>query len=152
MSCPYGSPDMVWVACLLGSQLLNESQIRWSSSGSGAETRHSQSLVKTDENCSSCLISVPSSRRQAHVESESLPEVCSPMPDASCGAMSEKSFTNSKVFEKLAQVVAQLRSQLAGKEEDSDTSDVNEPLPVPGQRTPPPSHSKWKKCDRRCER
>ena len=62
------------------------------------------------------------------------------MPDASCGALSE-SFTNSKGLKKLAQVVAQLRGQLAGKEEDSDTSDVNEPLPVPGQRTPPPSHS-----------
>ena len=61
MSCPYGSADVVWVAGLVGSQLLNESQIRWSSSGSGAETRHSQSLVKIDENCSSCLISVPSS-------------------------------------------------------------------------------------------
>ena len=38
----------------------------------------------------SCSISDPSSRRQAPVESESLPEICTPMPDANGGVLSEE--------------------------------------------------------------
>ena len=55
----------------VGSQLLDESQMQWSSAGSGTEARHARSPTKIDENCSSCSNSGASSRRQAPVESES---------------------------------------------------------------------------------
>ena len=74
---------------LVGSQLLSESQIRWCSAGSGTETRHAQSLIKIDDNCPIWSISGPSSRLQARVVSEFLPEICSLMPDASSGAWAE---------------------------------------------------------------
>ena len=48
---------------LVGLQLLNESQIQRLSSGSGTEARHARSLMKIDENCSSCSISGHPSRR-----------------------------------------------------------------------------------------
>ena len=53
---------------LVGSQLLDESQMQWSSAGSGTEARYAQSLTKIDENCPTCSISGPSSRRQVPVE------------------------------------------------------------------------------------
>ena len=40
---------------LVGSQLLDESQNRWSSSGSGREARHAQSPTKFDEILSELL-------------------------------------------------------------------------------------------------
>ena len=42
-----------------------------------------------------------------------------------------KGVTTSKSLEELARRVAQVQGQLAGKEEDSETSDENELLPVP---------------------
>ena len=75
---------------LVGSQLLGESQSRFSSAGCSTESRHAQSLIKIDENCPGSSISGPSSRRQAPVVSEFLPEICSPMPAASSGALAEK--------------------------------------------------------------
>ena len=53
---------------LLGSQLLDESQTRWSSAGSGTEARHVQSLIKIDEHCPSYSfprqqLQTPSARR-----------------------------------------------------------------------------------------
>ena len=91
--CHVPMGPLTWCALppgLVGSQLVHESQIRWSSCGSGTESPHAQSLVKINEHFPNCLILGPSSRRQAPVESESFPEVCSPMPDASCGDLSEK--------------------------------------------------------------
>ena len=75
---------------LVGPQLLDATQMQWSSAGSGTEARHAQSPTKTGENCPNCSISDPSSTRHAPVESESLPEICNPMPDANSGVMSEK--------------------------------------------------------------
>ena len=75
---------------LVGSQILDESQIRWSSAGSGTEARHAQSPTKIVENCPSCSISGSYSRRQASVECESLPESCSLVSDANGGRLSEK--------------------------------------------------------------
>ena len=83
---PVGSTDVVWAR----SQLLDESQIWWSSAGSGTEARHAQSLTKNDENYPNCSISSSSSRRQAPVESESLPEICNAMPDPSSDALTKK--------------------------------------------------------------
>ena len=65
---------------LVGSQFLDESQMRWSSSGSGTEACHARSSTKVGENCLESSISGPSSTRQAPVERESLPEICNPMP------------------------------------------------------------------------
>ena len=62
----------------------------WSSSGSGTETRDARNLVKIDETLSELLVFGPSSKRQELFESESLPEICSPMLDASCVELSEK--------------------------------------------------------------
>ena len=73
-----------------GSQLLSESQVQWSSAGSGTEARLAQSPTRIDENFWSSSISGPSSRLQALVESETSPEVCSPMPDAEGGVLSEE--------------------------------------------------------------
>ena len=124
---------------LVGSQLLNESQIQWSSAGIGTENCHAQNLMKFDVNCPSCSISEPSSRRQVPSQSEFLPEICSPMPDASCGALAEK----CDEFHESRKVGTSgcAQDKPAGREEDSETSDENGPLPlprsaraVPGQR------------------
>ena len=63
---------VTWCGLLLGSfelQFLDESQIWWSSSGSGTEARHAQSLININENYSNCLISGTSSghRRPSRV-------------------------------------------------------------------------------------
>ena len=76
---------------LVGSQFLDESQIRWSSAGSATEARHAQSLTKIGEHCPCRSISGLSSKRQALVESEFLPEICNPMPDASSGTLADVS-------------------------------------------------------------
>ena len=67
---------------LVGSQLLGGSQIRRSSACGGTEAHHAQSLMTIHENCPSCPISHPLSRRQALVESESLSDICAPVPSA----------------------------------------------------------------------
>ena len=64
--------------------------MKWSSAGNGTEARHAQSPTKIDEDCPRCSISRPLSRRQAPVESESLPEICSPVPGANSGVLFEK--------------------------------------------------------------
>ena len=106
--CHVSLIPLTWCGLLLGLvglQLLDGSQIRWSSSGTGAEARDAQHLVRIDENCLGCSISGTSSGRQAPVESESLPEICSPMPDASSSGLSKK-FDESKSLKKLMRVVA----------------------------------------------
>ena len=70
--------------CLFGSQFLDESQIRWSSSRSVAEARHAQGLVNIIENCPICLMSGPSSGHEL-----SSPKVCYTLPVASCGNLTE---------------------------------------------------------------
>ena len=107
---------LTWCGLLPGlvrSQLLDESQTRWSSAGSGTDARH----TKIDEHTPSCSISgpPPDVKRLSRV---SLPRICSPMPDASCGDLSEN------------ELLRDFRGQPAGKEEDSESSDENEPLPV----------------------
>ena len=74
---------------LVGLHLLGASQVRWSSAGCSIEALHAQGLIKIDENCPGCSISGPSSTRQVPVVSEILPEICSPMPDTSSGALGE---------------------------------------------------------------
>ena len=74
---------------MVRSQLLDESQIHRLSAGSGTEARHAQRLMKIDENCPCCSISGLSSRRQAPVESEFLPEICNPTPDANSGVFAK---------------------------------------------------------------
>ena len=112
---------------LVGTLLLEKSQSRWWSAGRDTEARYAQSLMKIDEHCPSCSISNPSSRRQAPVESESVPEICSLVPEADSGGFSEQ-------FDKLqsrgAGTSGCASSRPAGKE-DSEASDENEPLPVP---------------------
>ena len=59
--------------------------MKWPSAGGGTEARHAQKPMKIVEHCPSCSISRHSSRRQATVESESLPEIWCPTPTvASC--------------------------------------------------------------------
>ena len=74
---------------LVGSQLPDATQMKWPSAGSGTEASHAQSHTMIDEDCPSCSISRPSSRRQATVESQSLPEICSPVPDVNSGVLLE---------------------------------------------------------------
>ena len=72
---------------LVGSQCLNESQMQWSAADTGAEACHARTPTKVDDVCPEDSISSPSSRRQATFESESLPEICAPVPTpklASC--------------------------------------------------------------------
>ena len=85
-----------------GSRLVDTSQMKWPSAGTGTEARHAQNPMKIVEHCPSCSISRPSSRRQAQ----------NLVSDANGGVL------------------------FAGKEEDSDTSDENVPLPkvVSGRR------------------
>ena len=65
------------------------------------------------------------------------------MPDGSCCGDLSESLTHSKSLDMLARVVARFQGQPAGKEEESDTTDVNEPLLAPksAEQRPPPSHS-----------
>ena len=65
----------------------------------------------------------PSSRRQAPVESVSLPEICDPVPDAK-GESCLINVAASKSLQELAREVAR-KGQPAGREEDSETSDEN---------------------------
>ena len=90
-----------------------------SSGGSGTEAHRTWSPTNVDENCPNGSISGPSSRRQAPVESGSLPQNCNPMPEV------------SKSLEELTREVARVRGQPAGKEEDRKTSNENGPLLVP---------------------
>ena len=91
---------------MIGSQLLGESQIRWSSAGIGTNANHAQSLTKIDGICLSCSISGPSSRRHTPVVREFLPEknaVRCPTPAAAPWLNSMTNFTS---LGKLARVVA----------------------------------------------
>ena len=69
-------------------------------------------------------------RRQAPVESEFLPEICDPVPDAKDGNCLKKA-TVSKSLEELAREVARVQGQPAGKEESSESGDESGPLLVP---------------------
>ena len=93
---------------LVGSQLLDKSQIRWS------RTESHEDLWKLSQ----FLDFGP-----ALVESKSLPKAGSAMPDASSDGLSEK-------FEKF-QESREAGAKPAGKEDDSETSVESEPLPVP---------------------
>ena len=76
----FGSANVVWAASWLG----------WRCSGRQLgclQTRHARSPTKIDENCPSCPISGPSSRRQAPVGSESFADICSPVLDANGGVL-----------------------------------------------------------------
>ena len=71
-----------------------------------------------------------SSRCQAPVESGSLSEICSPVPDSSGGVFFSKIVTNSRSRLELALEFARVEGQPTGKEEKIDTSDENLPLLV----------------------
>ena len=77
-----------WLDCTTTSGCIH---MKWSSAGSGTEARRAESPTKIDENRPSCSILGPVSRRQAIVESESLSEICYPVPDANGGVLSEDS-------------------------------------------------------------
>ena len=64
--------------------------MQWSSLDTGAEACHARSPAKVYEACPHDSSSGPSSRRQAPVESESLSEMCAPVPGAKAGVLSEE--------------------------------------------------------------
>ena len=75
---------------LVGLQFLDESQMQWSSAGRATESCHARSPAKVYENCPNDSGSGHSSRRQATVDSESLSEICAPVPDEDVGVLSEE--------------------------------------------------------------
>ena len=99
---------------LVGSRLQDESQIRWSSGGSPS--------------CSifGPIFQTPSALSRENPYQKSAVRCPTPAVVAFL-----KSLIYSKSLEKLARVVARLRGQPAGKEEDSETSDETAPLCVP---------------------
>ena len=113
---------------LVGLQFLDESQMQWSSADvdpalSGTETHGDQT-----KKCQDYSTSGTSSRRQATVESESLPVLqCPTHMLMSC----LENVAVSKRLEELAREVARVQGQPSGKQEDSETSDENGPPPVP---------------------
>ena len=82
---------------LVGSQLLDESQMRWSSGGSGTEARSAERLMKIDDQKSAIR--------------------CRTTAVAAC----LKSVTNSKSVDKLAHVVARVQGLPAIKERRTAT-------------------------------
>ena len=119
---------------LVGSQLLDATQIRRSSAGSGTEARHAQSATKVDENCPSGSISGPSPDAKCPSKVSPCQKSAVRLPTPAVEACL-KSVANSKSCEMLARVVARDRGQPAGKEEGSETSDDNGPLPIAEVRT-----------------
>ena len=115
---------------LVGSQRMGESQIRGSSDGIGAD-HHAQSLMTIDENCPSRSISRPSSRRQAPVESEPMPEIRSSVPAVNSGVLVNTFVKIPRVAWSWHERLRWFQSQPAGKEEDREISDENGLLLVP---------------------
>ena len=72
---------------LVESQFLDESQMQRIPAGDGTEAGHARSLTEVNEQCPNCLNSGVSSRGQAPVGSEFLPEICDPVPDAKGGIL-----------------------------------------------------------------
>ena len=107
-----------WAWCrlfpgLVGLQLLNESQIQWSSAGSGTENRHARSLKNFGKNCPSCSISgpPPNARRPSRVSPCQKSAVRCPTPKlVSC----LKSVTIFKNLEELARGAARVQGRPAG--------------------------------------
>ena len=112
---------------------------------SGPQLILTRSPTEVSDECPDYSVSDPSSRSQAPVESESLPEICDPVPDAEGGVLSEE---GNDVPKSLG---ANTRSSASSRparwqEEDGGTSDESGPLPVPksarevsGQR-----HHRWR--------
>ena len=116
--------------CLVESQILDESQMQWSSAGIGA--------VPGDAGLSRrCMNSAQLTRIRAlppDAERPSRVSLCQrsviwyPTPQVeSC----LKNVAVSKGLEELAREAARVQGQAAGKEEDSETSDENVPPLVP---------------------
>ena len=101
--------------------------------GDGTEAGHARSPT-VNQKYPDCSSTGSSSRHQAPVESESLPEICDPVPDARCGILSEGCKLCPSV-EELAREVARVQGQPAGEEEGSESSDENVPLPGAEVRT-----------------
>ena len=103
---------------LVGSPLLDAAHIKWPSAGNVAEGRHAHSSTMIDETRPICSISRPSSKRQAPVESESLPGICSPVPDIYVPAVSVQSRISSDVLSSCtghAAAVSSQKSSVTGK-------------------------------------
>ena len=111
---------------LVGPQFLDESQMHWSSVGSGTEACHARSPTKVDEISPNCSVSGLSSGCQVP---ESLPEVCVPIPGAKSGVLCEAG--ESMSFEVMARKTARIQGQSAGRDEDGGSSGVSRPLPGP---------------------
>ena len=101
---------------LAGSQLLDASQMRWSSAGSGTEARHAKSPTKIDENrVARFRAPPPDAKRPSRVIPCQKSAIrCFSPAVASC----LKSVTNSKCLEQLAREVAGVQGRPAGKQED----------------------------------
>ena len=75
----FGFGDVVWATSWLG----------WFAKSGWSANAVLVSPTKIKENCPSCSISGPSSRRQAAIYSETLPDICSLTPDGKGGVLSE---------------------------------------------------------------
>ena len=73
---------------LVGSHILGETQMQRIPAGRSTEASHARSLTEVDEKCPEFPHSGSSSRRQAPVKSESMPEICDPVPGATSGILS----------------------------------------------------------------
>ena len=125
------STDVVWATSLLGwfaasGWTADSTVVGWK----WYRSRHAQSPTKIDGDCPCCPIPGSSSRREAPVVSESLPETPVRCPTPTVGSCLKRA-TNFKSRVELARGVARVHGQPAGKEVDSDTSDENVPLLVP---------------------
>ena len=101
----------VWLDLILP----NETQMQRIPAGDGTEAGHARSLTEVNERCPNYSNSGSSSSRQEPVErkeSEFLPEICDPVPDAKDGILQE-----------LARGVARVQGQPDGTEEGSESSD-----------------------------
>ena len=117
-------------AGLVGSHFLDGTQMQRIPSGDGTGAGHARSPTEVNEKCPDCLNTGPSARPQAPVESECLPEICDPVPDARCGILS-KGCNGVQASRSWHAKLLELQGQPAGKEEGSESRDENVPLPVP---------------------
>ena len=110
---------------LVGSQLLDESQLQWLSAGCGTDASHARIPTIFFEDCPNCPISASTPSRVSPCQKS---VIRCPTPKL---ASSMKGVTMSKSPEELAREVARVQGQPAGREEDSETSDESGPFPVP---------------------